>query len=79
MDISPTEVKRAASAQPSYSPSPGGAQPPVESNGSEILVKCLQAENVRFLWGYPGGAVLYIYKAPLAMRFPELSNEFAQR
>ena len=55
MDISPTEMKRAASAQPQ--------QPPAEPNGSEILIKCLQAENVKFLWGYPGGAVLYIYDA----------------
>ncbi len=31
--------------------------------GAEILVKCLQAENVQYLWGYPGGAVLYIYDA----------------
>ena len=55
MDISPTELKRAASAQ--------ATQPPAEPNGSEILVKCLQAEGVKFLWGYPGGAVLYIYDA----------------
>jgi acetolactate synthase I/II/III large subunit len=34
-----------------------------EPNGSEILVKCLQAEGVKYLWGYPGGAVLYIYDA----------------
>jgi acetolactate synthase I/II/III large subunit len=32
-------------------------------NGAEILVRSLQAENVKFLWGYPGGAVLYIYDA----------------
>ena len=32
-------------------------------NGSEILVRCLQAEGVKFMWGYPGGAVLYIYDA----------------
>ena len=55
MDMSATEVKRAASAQP--------PSPPAELNGAEILVKCLQAENVKFLWGYPGGAVLYIYDA----------------
>jgi acetolactate synthase I/II/III large subunit len=55
MDISPTELKRAASAQPQ--------SPTAEPNGSEILVKCLQAEGVKFLWGYPGGAVLYIYDA----------------
>ena len=57
MDMSAAEVKRAASAQPQ---TPSQAADP---NGSEILVKCLQAENVRFLWGYPGGAVLYIYDA----------------
>ena len=56
MDISPAEVKRAASAQPQ-------TNPPAEPNGSEILVKCLQAEGVKYLWGYPGGAVLYIYDA----------------
>ncbi len=32
-------------------------------NGSEILVRCLQEENVKYMWGYPGGAVLYIYDA----------------
>jgi acetolactate synthase-1/2/3 large subunit len=31
--------------------------------GSEILVKALQAEGVKYIWGYPGGAVLYIYDA----------------
>ena len=36
---------------------------PTEPNGSEILVRCLQAEGVKYLWGYPGGAVLYIYDA----------------
>jgi acetolactate synthase-1/2/3 large subunit len=34
-----------------------------ELMGAEILVRCLQAENVKYLWGYPGGAVLYIYDA----------------
>jgi acetolactate synthase-1/2/3 large subunit len=55
MDMSTAEVKRAASASPQT--------PSEEPNGSEILVRCLQAEGVRFLWGYPGGAVLYIYDA----------------
>jgi acetolactate synthase-1/2/3 large subunit len=55
MDMSAAEVKRAASAQPHSSSS--------EPNGSEILVRCLQAEGVKYLWGYPGGAVLYIYDA----------------
>ena len=39
------------------------SQPPQELNGSDILVRCLQAEQVKYLWGYPGGAVLYIYDA----------------
>ncbi|EIM31355.1 acetolactate synthase, large subunit, biosynthetic type [Leptothrix ochracea L12] len=34
-----------------------------EINGSEILVRCLQAEGVKYIWGYPGGSVLYIYDA----------------
>ncbi|MBK7261845.1 MAG: acetolactate synthase 3 catalytic subunit [Rubrivivax sp.] len=55
MDMSAAEVKRAAMAQPQT--------PLTEPNGSEILVRCLQAEGVKFLWGYPGGAVLYIYDA----------------
>ena len=55
MDMSAAEVKRAAQAQPN--------SPSQEPNGSEILVRCLQAEGVKFLWGYPGGAVLYIYDA----------------
>jgi acetolactate synthase-1/2/3 large subunit len=55
MDMSAAELKRAASAQP-QNPSEG-------PNGSEILVRCLQAEGVKYVWGYPGGAVLYIYDA----------------
>ncbi|MDG1074231.1 MAG: biosynthetic-type acetolactate synthase large subunit, partial [Methylophilaceae bacterium] len=31
--------------------------------GAEILIKCLHAENVQFVFGYPGGAVLNIYDA----------------
>jgi acetolactate synthase I/II/III large subunit len=60
MDMSAADIKRAALAQPnSQSPNSSTA----ELNGSEILVRCLQAEGVRHLWGYPGGAVLYIYDA----------------
>lgn len=55
MDMSAAEIKRAASAPPQH--------PDEEPNGSEIMVRCLQAEGVKFLWGYPGGAVLYIYDA----------------
>ena len=55
MDMSAAEVKRAALAQANATPT--------DPNGSEILVRSLQAEGVKFLWGYPGGAVLYIYDA----------------
>ncbi|RZS58681.1 acetolactate synthase 3 catalytic subunit [Sphaerotilus mobilis] len=58
MDMSAAEHKRAASAQASRDSS---STP--ELNGSDILVRCLQAENVQYIWGYPGGAVLYIYDA----------------
>jgi acetolactate synthase-1/2/3 large subunit len=32
-----------------------------ELNGAAILIKCLEAEGVEYVFGYPGGAVLYIY------------------
>ena len=31
--------------------------------GAEITIQCLQEEGVEFVFGYPGGAVLYIYDA----------------
>ena len=36
---------------------------PMDLRGGEILVKALQAEGVKYVWGYPGGAVLHIYDA----------------
>jgi len=33
----------------------------MEITGAEIVVRCLQEEGVEHLFGYPGGAVLYIY------------------
>ena len=71
--MSPTAAAaRAPAARASETPSgvptplltvPAEAPDTGEPNGSEILVRCLQGEGVRFLWGYPGGAVLYIYDA----------------
>ncbi|MDM7464413.1 MAG: acetolactate synthase 3 catalytic subunit [Tepidimonas taiwanensis] len=55
MDIHKAEVASAAAA--------AGQTPPVELMGADILVRCLQAEGVKYIWGYPGGAVLYIYDA----------------
>src|SRR3989338_6771221 len=54
MEITKAEIASAAAAHNSSSQ---------ELMGSEILVKALQAEGVQYIWGYPGGAVLYIYDA----------------
>src|SRR4026209_2925820 len=32
-----------------------------ELTGAQILIRCLQAEGVEVVFGYPGGAVLFIY------------------
>jgi len=61
MEISKAEISSAAAVSASadtYSP-----EDSVELMGSEVLIKALQAEGTEFLWGYPGGAVLYIYDA----------------
>jgi len=56
MEISKAELQSAAQSS-------ALSQTPIEINGSDILVKSLQAEGVQFVWGYPGGAVLHIYDA----------------
>src|SRR5450756_762589 len=35
----------------------------MELSGAEITVRCLQEEGVDYVFGYPGGAVLFIYDA----------------
>ncbi len=35
----------------------------VELSGAEIIIECLKAEGVDYVFGYPGGAVLYLYDA----------------
>ena len=55
MEISQAEIKSAAAAS--------SASDSSELRGAEILVKALQAEGVKYVWGYPGGAVLHIYDA----------------
>ncbi|MDB5955995.1 acetolactate synthase 3 catalytic subunit [Ramlibacter sp.] len=54
MEISKAELSSAAAASAGQSE---------DLRGAEILVKCLQAEGVKYVWGYPGGAVLHIYDA----------------
>lgn len=55
MEVSKAELASAAAA----------AQIPATEQlmGAEIMVRALQAEGVKYIWGYPGGAVLYIYDA----------------
>ncbi|MDH5855887.1 acetolactate synthase 3 catalytic subunit [Lampropedia aestuarii] len=60
MEISKAEYKSAADAAQRANTS---ATAPTELMGADILIKSLAAENVKHLWGYPGGAVLYIYDA----------------
>ncbi len=55
MEISKAEIKSAAAA--------AARSDSEELRGAEILVKALQAEDVKYVWGYPGGAVLHIYDA----------------
>ncbi len=54
MEINKAELASAAAAS---------GQHPEELMGAEIMVRALQAEGVKQIWGYPGGAVLYIYDA----------------
>jgi acetolactate synthase I/II/III large subunit len=54
MEINTTELQKAASALTEQTP---------ELMGADILIKALQAESVQYIWGYPGGAALYIYDA----------------
>ena len=58
MEISSAELASAAAAQKQ-----GAAPATQELMGAEILIKALQAEGVKYIWGYPGGAVLYLYDA----------------
>src|SRR5438128_6167674 len=57
MEISKAELASAAAASAGHPPNSP------ELRGAEILVKALQAEGVKYVWGYPGGAVLHIYDA----------------
>ena len=62
MDMSPADIRRAGTADAQASSSSNSPSGEI-LNGSDILVRCLQAEGVKYMWGYPGGAVLYIYDA----------------
>lgn len=34
-------------------------------NGAQLLIKCLENEGVKCIWGYPGGAIMPVYDALL--------------
>ncbi|MDP1753966.1 MAG: thiamine pyrophosphate-binding protein, partial [Methylotenera sp.] len=36
---------------------------PHQITGAEIVIRCLEQEKIKFVFGYPGGAVLHIYDA----------------
>ncbi|MDO5653613.1 MAG: acetolactate synthase 3 catalytic subunit, partial [Brachymonas sp.] len=56
------DIPQNAAAVAAAPASPESATAPMLM-GAEVLVKCLEAEGVEQVWGYPGGAVLYIYDA----------------
>ena len=62
MEMSKAEIASAAAAAPSAQ-APATLARSNDLRGAEILVKALQAEGVKYVWGYPGGAVLHIYDA----------------
>jgi acetolactate synthase I/II/III large subunit len=56
MEISKAEISSAAAASAANNPN-------TEIRGAEVLCKALALEGVKYVWGYPGGAVLHIYDA----------------
>src|SRR5579864_7192210 len=44
-----------------FSTSDTTPHPETDSIGATVLMKALADEDVEFIWGYPGGSVLYIY------------------
>ena len=63
MELSKAEIASAAAASAQSNLSSGSAGVSQDLRGAEILIKSLQAEGVKYIWGYPGGAVLHIYDA----------------
>jgi acetolactate synthase I/II/III large subunit len=62
MEISKAEMASAAAAS-SAANTPSSSSHLPELRGAEVLCAALAAENVKYVWGYPGGAVLHIYDA----------------
>ena len=67
MEISKAEIASAAAATSAglsqATPPNTNASHLPELRGAEVLCAALAQEGVKFVWGYPGGAVLHIYDA----------------
>jgi acetolactate synthase I/II/III large subunit len=65
MEISKAELASAAAASGAApSPHSSSTSPNLpELRGAEVMCAALAAEGVKYVWGYPGGAVLHIYDA----------------
>ena len=63
MEITKAEIASAAAVSANSHTESHPEASSCELRGAEILIKSLQAENVKYIWGYPGGAVLHIYDA----------------
>jgi len=59
MNTSSAEFLASKANQDTTSTNPAATPP--EMIGAEMLVKALHKEGVEYVWGYPGGSVLFIY------------------
>lgn len=51
---------------------------PAQRNGADILVAALKEENVEVIFGYPGGAVLYLYDSLYDSGIPHILTRHEQ-
>ncbi|WP_039944382.1 acetolactate synthase large subunit [Thermicanus aegyptius] len=54
------------------------SETPSPKSGAEILVSALKRENVEVIFGYPGGAVLYLYDALYECGIPHVLTRHEQ-
>jgi acetolactate synthase-1/2/3 large subunit len=59
MNTSSAEFLASKANQDTANPNPTASAP--EIIGAEMLVQALHKEGVEYVWGYPGGSVLFIY------------------
>ncbi len=63
MEISKAEIASAAAVSSAATLPHSNTSHLPELRGAEVLCAALAQEGVKFVWGYPGGAVLHIYDA----------------